>query len=190
MAVNVVGPAGLMSGCGLRVTLPDLPVVKFTQVTFNGSFCTSAGPGVPIAVNTYAVCPAFGPGVGIFAGPATDRAVARTLPPSAAHPLLIDGYMKSCVGGASGLKPGATGVAAGAEAAPGAAGGAAVAPGDGRAGGTGGADGTALGGAGAGAASGPGPAACTGSIPVGRCACAPGSTPGGTMCAVGAELGG
>ena len=108
MAVNVVGPAGLMSGCGLSVTLPDLPVVRFTQVTFNGSFCTSAGPGVPMAVNTYAVCPAFGPGVGIFAGPATDSAVARTLPPSAAQPLLIDGYMKSCVGGASGLKPGAT----------------------------------------------------------------------------------
>ena len=52
MAVNVVGPAGLMSGCVLSVTLPDFPVVKFTQVTFNGSFCTSAGPGVPIAVNT------------------------------------------------------------------------------------------------------------------------------------------
>ena len=51
-AVNVVGPCGLMSACGLSVALPDLPVVKFTQVTFNGSFCTLAVPGVPIAVNT------------------------------------------------------------------------------------------------------------------------------------------
>ena len=52
VAVSVVGPCGLMSGCGLSVALPDLPVVRFTQVTFSGSFCTSAGPGVPTAVNT------------------------------------------------------------------------------------------------------------------------------------------
>lgn len=52
MAVNVVGPSGLMSGRGFKVALPDLPVVRFTQVTFNGSFCTSAGPDVPTAVNT------------------------------------------------------------------------------------------------------------------------------------------
>ena len=44
-----------MSACGLSVALPDLPLVRLTQVTFNGSFCTSAGPAVPIAVNTYAV---------------------------------------------------------------------------------------------------------------------------------------
>src|ERR1700760_236687 len=44
VAVSVVGPCGLMSGCGLSVGLPDLPVVRVTQVTFNGSFCTSGGP--------------------------------------------------------------------------------------------------------------------------------------------------
>ena len=38
IAVNVVGPSGLMSVRGLRVTLPDLPVVRFTHVTFNGSW--------------------------------------------------------------------------------------------------------------------------------------------------------
>ena len=37
-----------------------------------------------------------------MAGPATEIAVASTFPPSFRHPLLIDGYMKSCVGGASG----------------------------------------------------------------------------------------
>ena len=52
MAVNVVGPLGLMSGRGWSVALPDLPVVKLTHVTFNGSFCAAAGAGVPIAVNT------------------------------------------------------------------------------------------------------------------------------------------
>lgn len=41
-----------MSVRGCSVALPDLPVVRFTQVTFNGSFCVSAGPGVPTAVNT------------------------------------------------------------------------------------------------------------------------------------------
>ena len=51
-AVSVVGPAGLMSACGLSVALPDLPVVRFTQVTLSGSFCSAAGPGVPIAVKT------------------------------------------------------------------------------------------------------------------------------------------
>lgn len=52
IALNVVGPSGLMSDRGVRATVPDLPVVRFTHVTFNGSFCTSAGPGVPTAVNT------------------------------------------------------------------------------------------------------------------------------------------
>src|SRR6202012_4759000 len=33
VAVSVVGPCGLMSGRGLSVALPDLPVVRFTQVT-------------------------------------------------------------------------------------------------------------------------------------------------------------
>jgi hypothetical protein len=48
----VVGPLGLMSERGLRVALPDLPVVRFTQVTFSGSFCSGAAPGVPTAVKT------------------------------------------------------------------------------------------------------------------------------------------
>src|SRR6185312_11417324 len=91
MAVNVVGPLAFMSGRGLSVTLPDLPVVRFTQVAFSGSFCSAAGPGVPTAVNTYAVWPGPGPGSGIVAGPATEMAVASTLPPSARQPLLIDG---------------------------------------------------------------------------------------------------
>ena len=52
MAVSVVGPSALMSGRGLRVALPDFPVDRFTHVTFSGSFCTSAGPAVPTAVNT------------------------------------------------------------------------------------------------------------------------------------------
>src|SRR6185437_13220475 len=104
----------------------------------------------------------------MFAGPATDSTGAMTVPPSPPQLLLIDGYMKSWVGGASGLNPGAA--AWGAEAG--------VA-----------ATGTALAGTGAGAAAGAGPAACTGSIPVGRCAWAPGSTPGGTTCAVEAASG-
>src|ERR1700742_1292268 len=91
IAESVVGPSGLMSDRGLSVALPDLPVVRLTQVTFSGSFCSAAGPGVPIAVNTYAVWPGPGPGAGIFAGPATAMAVASTLPPSLRHPLLIDG---------------------------------------------------------------------------------------------------
>ena len=52
MAVSVVGPAGLISACGLSVAVPDYPVLRFTHVTFSGSFCSAAGPGVPIAVNT------------------------------------------------------------------------------------------------------------------------------------------
>src|SRR5512139_1336379 len=95
IAVSVVGPSGLMSGRGVSVALPDLPVVRLTHVTFSGSCCTAAGPGVPAAVNTYAIWPGPGPGVGIFAGPATEIAVASTFPPSFRHPLLIDGYMKS-----------------------------------------------------------------------------------------------
>src|SRR4051812_45396792 len=52
IAVNVVGPSGLRSERDLSATVPDLPVVRFTHVTFKGSFCTSAGAGVPSAVNT------------------------------------------------------------------------------------------------------------------------------------------
>src|SRR3954464_3393263 len=52
MTDSVVGPSGLMSDRGLSVALPDLPVVRLTQVTFSGSFCSAAAPGVPIAVNT------------------------------------------------------------------------------------------------------------------------------------------
>src|SRR5271169_5403880 len=93
ITLNVVGPSGLMSGRGLSVALPDLPVVRFTQVTFSGSFCTSAGPGVPTAVNTYAVWPGPGPGAGMLAGPATDNAAARALLPSARQLVPIEGYM-------------------------------------------------------------------------------------------------
>src|SRR3954451_6654165 len=91
-------------------------------------------------------------------------AVASTLPPSAKHPLLIDGYMKSCVGGASEPNVGAAsgaGAGAGAGAASGAASGA----------------GTAC------AASGTGPTACAGLTPAGRCASAPGTAPGAGTCA-------
>src|SRR6201996_9649685 len=167
-AVSVVGPCGLMSACGLSVALPDLPGVRLTQVTFSGRFCTAAGPGV-----------------GILAGPATESTGAITVPPSPPQLLLIDGYMKSCVGGVSGLKPGAAAWGAG-------AGAGTAAPGAGAAAGAGdAATGTALAGAGAaaGAASGAGPAACTGSMPVGRCAWVPGSTPGGATCAVAAASG-
>ena len=52
IAVSVVGPSELMSGRVLSVTVPDLPVVKLTQVTLSGSFCSAAGADVPIAVNT------------------------------------------------------------------------------------------------------------------------------------------
>src|ERR1700722_11944894 len=99
IAVNVVGPSALISERGFIVTLPDLPVVRLTQVTFSGSFWTSAGPGVPTAVNTYAVWPGAGPGAGMAAGPATDSAAARALLPSARQLVPIDGYMKSCVVG-------------------------------------------------------------------------------------------
>src|ERR1700732_5098370 len=106
IATGVVGPSGLTSAFGFSVALPDLPVARLTHVTFSGSFCSAAGPGVPIAVNTYAVWAARGPGFGIGAGPATDIAVAITLPPSDRQPFPIDGYMNSCVGGASGPKAG------------------------------------------------------------------------------------
>src|ERR1700719_1934095 len=106
IATSVAGPSGLISGVGFSVALPDLPVVRLTHVTFSGSLCSAAGPGVPIAVNTYAVWAARGPGFGIGAGPATDIAVAITLPPSDRQPFPIDGYMNSCVGGASGPKAG------------------------------------------------------------------------------------
>ena len=83
--------------------------------------------------------------------------------------------MKSCVGGASGPKPGAAagGAGAGAGAVPVAAAGATVPVAGAE---TGGAE---TGGVGAGAAAGAGPAAWTGSMPVGKCACVPGTTPGG-----------
>src|ERR1700740_516013 len=92
IAVNVVGPSPLMSVRGLSVTVPDLPVVRFTQVTFRGSFCTSAGRAVPTGVKTEAVWPGPGPGTGIFAGPATDSAVAMELLPSPRQLVPIDGY--------------------------------------------------------------------------------------------------
>src|SRR6478672_5500472 len=193
IALSVVGPFGLMSGRGLSVALPDLPVVRFTHVTFNGRRCSAAGAGVPMAVNTYAVCPAAGPGAGIFAGPATEIAVASTLPPSARHPLLIDGYMKSCVGGASGPNAGAAaGAAAGSGAGAGAGSGAGTAAGAGAgsgagaatgAGATSGATGAASGAGAATAASGTGPTACAGSTPAGRCASSPGTAPGAGTCA-------
>src|ERR1700761_134122 len=92
--------------------------------------------------------------------------------PSARQFVPIDGYMKSCVGGASGPKPGAAeaGAGAGAGTVPVAATGAATGPLAGAGAGAG---------TGAGAAAGAGPAAWTGSIPVGRCDCVPGTTPGG-----------
>ena len=52
MAVNVVGPCGLIAGLGRSVALPDRPVVRFTYVTLSGSLCSAAGAGVPTAVNT------------------------------------------------------------------------------------------------------------------------------------------
>jgi len=42
ITVSVVGPFGLMSGRGLSVALPDLPVVRLTQVTLSGSLCSAA----------------------------------------------------------------------------------------------------------------------------------------------------
>src|SRR3954468_9786607 len=95
-------------------------------------------------------------------------AVASTLPPSAKHPLLIDGYMKSCVGGASEPNAGAAsgaGAGAGTAAAAGAASGAASGAG------------TAC------AASGGAPRACAGLPPAGRCSSAPGTAPGAGTCA-------
>ena len=41
-----------MSDRGFSVAVPDLPVVRFTHVTFSGSFCSAAGADVPTAVNT------------------------------------------------------------------------------------------------------------------------------------------
>ena len=40
MAVSVVGPCGLISGFGLRVALPDRPVVRLTQVTVSYTHLT------------------------------------------------------------------------------------------------------------------------------------------------------
>ncbi len=45
IAVSVVGPSGLRSGRGWSVTLPDLPVVRFTHVALSGSFCSSGRAG-------------------------------------------------------------------------------------------------------------------------------------------------
>lgn len=47
IAVSVVGPSGLMSSRGVSGTVPDSPLVRLTQVTFSGSFCSLAGPGCP-----------------------------------------------------------------------------------------------------------------------------------------------
>ena len=47
IAVSVVGPSGLMSGRGFSVALPDLPVLRFTHVTFSGSFCSIAARHSP-----------------------------------------------------------------------------------------------------------------------------------------------
>ena len=52
MAVSVVGPSALISGLGLSVALPERPLVRLTQVTLSGNFCSAAGAGVPTAVNT------------------------------------------------------------------------------------------------------------------------------------------
>src|ERR1700757_1516314 len=203
IATSVVGPSGFISGFGRSVAVPDLPVVRLTQVTFSGSFCSAAGPGVPIAVNTYAAWPALGPGFGIGAGPATDIAVAIPLPRFASQPFPMDGYMNSCVGGASGPNVGeaASGVAgaasgasgagvsgAGAAAAAGTAG-AGAAAGAGAVGVPPGAGGGAGGGAGpgAGASASPsaGPTTWAGSTPVGKCGSVPGTTPAGGTCNTG-----
>ena len=53
IAVSVVGPAALMSACGLSVVVPDLPVVRFTQVTLSGRRCSAAGAEVPSPINTF-----------------------------------------------------------------------------------------------------------------------------------------
>ena len=119
------------------------------------------------------------------AGPATDSAAARALLPSARQLVPIEGYMKSCVVGASGPKPGAAaGAAAGARSRRGCGG-------RGRA---------VLAPAGAAVAGQPvpaqaerraprreaGPAAWAGSIPDGRCDCRPGSMPAAGTCGAGA----
>ena len=105
-------------------------------------------------------------------------AVANTLPPSFRHPLLIDGYRKSCVVGASGPNCGLAAGLRGWRCAVGC-----------RAAGAGTASGGAVGTGSARlgqvpqAASGAGPTALAGSTPAGRCASAPGTAPGAGTCA-------
>src|SRR6476620_2290839 len=94
-------------------------------------------------------------------------AVASTFPPSFRHPLLIDGYRKSCVTGASGPNCGLAAASAG-----------------GAPSGAGADTGTASGSCtGAARASCTGPTALAGSTPAGRCASAPGTAPGAGTCA-------
>src|SRR5690606_30312802 len=144
------------------------------------------------------------------AGPATEIAVAKTFPPSARQPLLIEGYMNSCVGGLSGANPGGAvfgpdasgdGAGAGGSTAESASGTGAAASVTGAASGAGAAasgaaaPGTAASGAGPGAGpgacgtsgawAGSGPTACAGFTPGGRCACAPGTAPAAGLWATG-----
>src|ERR1700726_2726540 len=190
IATSVAGPSGVIPGVGFSVALPDMPVVRLTHVTFSGSLCSAAGPGVPIAVNTYAVWAARGPGFGIGAGPATDIAVAITLPPSDRQPFPIDGYMNSCVGGASGPKAGG-GAAGAAGAAAGGAGAEVSGPGAAAAAGASGAraangvESGAAPGAGASASPGAGPTTWAGSTPGGQSGSGPGTTPAAGTCNAG-----
>ena len=104
--------------------------------------------------------------MGILAGPATEIAVAITLPPSTRQPLLIEGYRKSWVGGLPGSNAGAaTG------AGPGAGAGAGAGPGAGSAaaaGSTGADTGAATGVGTSGMTSATGPRALAGLMPAGR----------------------
>ena len=52
MAVSVVGPLGLMSGRGLSVALPDLPVRQVDPRDVQRQPLLGRGAGVPTAVNT------------------------------------------------------------------------------------------------------------------------------------------
>src|SRR5690625_2896057 len=131
----------------------------------------------------------------MVAGPATDSAVAMTLPPSARQFWPIEGYMKSWVGGASGPYPvSATGSVPGAAASGGAAsagaGWAATAAAAGPSiisGGAGTASGRASGATGA--ACGTGPTDLAGSMPLGRWGINPGADPAVGTCSVGSAAG-
>ena len=52
IAVSVVGPCGLMSERGLQRRAARLAGGQVHPGDISGSFCSAAGPGVPIAVNT------------------------------------------------------------------------------------------------------------------------------------------